>query len=124
MSTLKGDFLSGSGYQVWEPSPNVVKAVLAAIVQRRQDLECLLVAPPAPQEHAPEVIVDKVDWLYMPTSKPSRVKYATYRDSDDEFVWANYHTSRILSGLDWLRVTYRSLARRPEVWGPHIDFQV
>ena len=59
----------------------------------------------------------------MATSKPSRVRYAAYRKADDEFVWANYHASKILSGLDRFKVTYESLARRPKVWGPHIDLQ-
>ena len=121
MSILKGDFLPGSGYQVWEPSPKMVKAVLTAIMRERQDPKCLLEAPPTSQERSPEFIVDKVDWPYMSTSKPLRVKYAAYRKAEDEFVRADYHTSRIPSGLDRLKVTYGSLSRRPEVWGPHID---
>ena len=124
MSTLEGDFPPHSGYQVWEPSPKMVEAVLTAIMRERQDPKCLLEAPPAPQERSPDFIVDKVDWPCMPTSKPSRVRYATYRKAGDEFVQANYHTSRILSGLDRLKVTYRSLSRHPGVRGLHIDLHV
>ena len=59
----------------------------------------------------------------MPTFKPSRVKYAAYRKADNEFVQADYHVSRIPSGLDQLKVTYENLIRRPEVWGPHLCLQ-
>ena len=68
-------------------------------------------------------MADKVDWPCMPTSKPFCVKYAVYRKADDEFVWADYHSSKIPSGLDRLKVTYGNLSRRPKVWGPRIDLQ-
>ena len=70
MSTLEGALPTGSGYQVWEPSPKMVEAVLTVIVQKRQNTECLLVTPPAPQEHAPNFFIDKVDWPCIPASKP------------------------------------------------------
>ena len=54
----------------------------------------------------------------MPTSKPSRVKFGTYKKADDEFVSANLCASRVPSGLDRLKVTYGSLGRRRRVWGP------
>ena len=76
-----------------------------------------------PQEGSSNFMADKVDWPCMPTSKPFRVKYAAYRKADDEFVWADYHTSRIPFGLDRLKVTYGNLSRRPKMWGPCIDFQ-
>ena len=101
----------------------MVKAVLKAIMHERQDLECLLEARPTPQKPSSKSIVNKVDWSCMPTSKPSRVKYATYRKADDEFVRADYHTSRIPPGLNRLKVTYGNLSRRPKVWGLHIDLQ-
>ena len=101
----------------------MVKTVINAIIRERQDPECLQEAPPAPQEGVPDFMVDNVDLPCMSTSKPSRVKYAAYRKADDKFVWAVYHTSRIQSGLDRLKVTYGSLSCRPEVWGPHIDLQ-
>ena len=99
----------------------MVKAVINAIMRERQDPECLLEAPPASQERSSDFIVDKVDWPCMPTSKPSRVKYAAYRKADDGFVWAGYHMIRSPSSLKRLKATYGSLSSRPEVWGPHID---
>ena len=100
-----------------------IEAALKAIMRERQDPECLLEAFPVPQERSYKFIVDKVDWPCMPASTPSRVKYTAYRKADNEFVRANYHTSRILSGLGRLKVIYGTLGCRPKVWGPHIDLQ-
>ena len=86
MNTLEDDFPPGSGYQVWDPSLHIVKAVLKAIIHKRQYPVCLLEAQLAPQEPSSEFIFDKVDWPQMPTAKPSRVKYATYRKAANEFV--------------------------------------
>ena len=67
----------------------MVKAEIDAIMRERQDPECLLEEPPAPQKSSSNFIVDKVGWPCMPTSKPSRVKYAAHRKADDEFVRAD-----------------------------------
>ena len=98
----------------------MVKAVSNAIMHERQFPECLLEAPPTPQESSSDFMVHKVDWPCMPTSNPSIVKYAAYMKADNEFVRSDYHASRIPSGLDRLKVTYRHLSRCPEVWGPHL----
>ena len=102
----------------------MVKAVISVIMRERQDPECLLETPPAPQERSSDFIVDKNDWLCMPTSKPSHLRYTAYKKADNAFVCADYHTSRLPSGLDRLKVTYGNLRRRPEAWGPHIDPKV
>ena len=44
----------------------MVKAVINAIMRERQDPECLLEAPPAPQERSSDFIVDKVGVGSMP----------------------------------------------------------
>ena len=98
----------------------MVTVVINTIMRERQDPECLLYAPPAPQIRYSNFMVVKVGWPCMPTSKPSRVKYSAYRKADNEFVPADCHASRIPSGLDRLKVTYGNLRRRPEVWGPHL----
>ena len=118
MTSLSKHFPSGPGYQVWEPSPDFVEATLAALMQKRQPLESLLVPPPPPQQRSLTFSLDPIEWPSMPTSKPSRVKYGTYKKADDEFVTADLRASRIPSGLDRLKVTYGSLGRRRHVWGP------
>ena len=118
VTSLATHFPSGTGYQVWEPSPAFVEATLAALVQRRQPLKSVLVPPSPPQQRAPSFSLDPIEWPSMPTSKPSRVKYATYKKAADEFVSADLRASRVPSGLDRLKVTYGSLGRRPRVWGP------
>ena len=54
----------------------------------------------------------------MPASKPSCIKFGTYKKADNEFVSADLCASRVPSGLDRLKVTYGSLGQRPHVWGP------
>ena len=67
------------------------------------------------------MVANELEWPSIPTSKPSRVKYATYKKANDEFIREDYHTHRIPSGLDRLKVTYGRLARRPDVWGPGLE---
>ena len=57
----------------------------------------------------------------IPTSKPYRVKYATYNKANNEFIREDYHTHCIPSGLDRLKVTYGRIARCPDVWGPMLE---
>ena len=118
MTSLAKHFPSGSDYQVWEPSPAFVEVTLAALMQKRQPLESLLVPPPPPQQRDRTFYLDPIEWLSMPTSKPSRIKYGAYKKADDEFVSADLCARKIPSGLDRLKVTYGSLNRRPHVWGP------
>ena len=105
MGTLESHFPSGSGYQIWDPAPQFVEAVLMALVRKRQSPECLLVEPPLAQQQTPGMVANELEWPSIPTSKPSRVKYATYKKANDEFIREDYHTHRIPSGLDRLKVT-------------------
>ena len=118
MTSLERHLPSGSGYQIWEPSPTFVEATLTALKQKRQPLESLLVPPSPPKRVAQTVSLDPIEWPSMPTSKPSRVKFDTYKKADDEFVSTDLRADRIPSGLNRLKVTYGSLNRRPHVWGP------
>ena len=118
MASLERHFPSGSGYQIWEPSPSFVEATLAALMRKRQPLESVLVPPPPPQQRAVAFSLDPIEWPSMPTSKPSCVKFGTYKKADDEFVSANLCARRVPSGLDRLKVTYGLLGRRTHVWGP------
>merc|ERR1712095_252172 len=110
MASLKRHFPPGSGYQIWEPLPSFVKATLAALTRKQQPLESSLVPPPPPQQRAFAFSLDPIEWPSMPTSKPSRVKFGTYKKANDEFVSADLQANRIPSGLDRLKVTYRSLS--------------
>ena len=81
---------------------------------KRAEEERLLVEPPAAQEPALGLSLDKVEWPSMPSSKPSRVKYDVYKNADGKFVQGDYQPHRIPSGLDRLKVTYGCLDRRPD----------
>ena len=68
MASLEGHFPPESGNQVWEPSPNFVEAVLAALERKRQPPESVLVVPPPAQKRAASLPVDEVEWPSMPVS--------------------------------------------------------
>ena len=118
LDTLRPYLPPGSGSQIWHPSPKFVDAILAALLQRRQDPENLLVVPPPARDTAPGPPSDKLDWPSIPTSKPSKIKHGVYVTSNNEFVRLNLRSHAIPSGLDRLKVPYGHLPRRREVWGP------
>ena len=118
MASLEGHFPPESGWQVWEPSPKFVKAVLAALERKRQPPESVVVAPLPAQQRAAGLPVDEIEWPSMPTSKPDSVSYGLYRKADDEFVRGDLCASRVPTGLERLKVTYGRLGRRRRFWGP------
>ena len=118
MASLEGHFPPESGWQVWEPSPKFIEAVLAAILRKRQPPESLLVVPSPAQPRVAGLPVDEIEWPSMPTAKPASVSYGRCRKADDEFVRGDLCASRVPTGLERLKVTYGRLGRRPRFWGP------
>ena len=117
-ASLKSHLPEHSAPQVWNPSPQVVSAVIAALLKKRQPPSSLLVEPPAPVPSSPASCQVKLQWPSVPLSKPSKTKYHAYKKSDEEFKPENLLPLAIPSGLERLKVTYGSLRRRPLVWGP------
>ena len=74
--------------------------------------------PPPAQQRAAGLPVDKVEWPSVPAAKPASISYGRYRKVDDEFVRGDLCASRVPSGLEWLKVSYGRLGRRPRIWGP------
>ena len=118
VDTLQPYLPRDSSHQVWYPSPKFVDAILAALLQKRQDPEGLLVVPPAARHHVPGLPLDKLTWPSMPTSKPFKLKHGVYVTLENNFVRANLHSHAIPSGLDRLKVPYGHLTRCREVLGP------
>ena len=108
------------GYQTWTPSPEIASSVITALLKKPSKPESLLVAPKAPSQPGSNGKNMSLNWPSIPFSKPSRTKYQSYKSSLTEFVPANLQPKAIPSGLDRLKITYGSLARRSSVWGPKI----
>jgi hypothetical protein len=117
-ASLKAHLPEHSSPQVWNPSPQVVSAVIAALLKKRQPPSSLLVEPPAPLPASLPSCQVTLQWPSVPLSKPSKTKYQAYKKSDEEFKSENLLPHAIPSGLERLKVTYGSLQRRPSVWGP------
>lgn len=122
LTTSLGPYLPQSGlYQVWTPSPQIVSAVTSALLKQQSKRESLLVEPPTPTQHGASGSVSPLSWASIPFSKPSKTKYHSFKSSPNEFVVGNLHPGAIPSGLDRLKITYGSLARRSSIWGPRIS---
>ena len=114
-------YLPQSGlYQVWTPSSQIVSAVISALLKQPSKRESLLVEPPAPTQPGTSGLDSPLTWASTPFSKPSRTKYHSFKSSPSEYVLENLHPTAIPSGLDRLKITYGSLARRSSTWGPTI----
>ena len=114
-----GPYLPQNGmYQVWTPSKQIVSAVTSALLKRQSKRESLLVEPPPPTQPGDSGSVTPMTWASVPFSKPSKTKYHSFKSLPNEFVLENLHPTAIPSGLDRLKITYGSLARRSSTWGP------
>ena len=107
------------GYQVWTPSPQIVSAVISALLRKRSQRESLLVVPPMPTLSGTYgSISSPLSWASTPFSKPSKTKFQSFKSSPNEFVAENLLPANVQFGLDRLKITYGSLHRRSSTWGP------
>jgi hypothetical protein len=106
--------------QVWTPSAQVVDAVIAALLKKRQSPESILQTPPQAGTRAQSTTLSSQEllWPSSPLSKPSSTKYNSYKKSHDEFISQHLQPQAIPSGLTRLKVSYGSIPRRKLVWGP------
>ena len=110
----------GAGYQVWEPSPQILEAVTTALINKRQAPESVVVTPPPVEARAHPLDCSRavIEWPSTPFSKPAATRYDAYKTSDAEFDRASLNSGAIPSSLERLKVTYGAIHRRPAVWGP------
>ena len=111
------------GFQIWDPTPQVVTSVFSALHKKRSPPESLTVEPTAPTP--PILIVNgiptlnpSISWASNPLSKPSRTKYQPYKSMQNEFVLKDLQAAAIPSSLNRLKITYGELNRRSMTWGP------
>jgi hypothetical protein len=117
-SQLKPFFPQNVGYQLYHPSPQIVSAVISALLRKQSSRESLLVEPKPPTQYGNSGSSSPLKWASTPFSKPSRTKYQSYKSLDNEFVLENLQPTEIQSGLDRLKITYGTLPRRSSTWGP------
>ena len=106
------------GCQRWTPSEPTVSAVISALLKQPSCRESLQDAPQALPLPGASGSSSPMTWASTPFSKPSKTKYHSYKSSPTEFISENLQPAAIPSGLDRLKITYGTLARRSYVWGP------
>lgn len=114
------DYLpANTSCQVWTPTESVVSAVIAALLQKRQQPQALLIAPPEPTPYCHQVATQAtLQWPSTPYAKPSSTRYTSYKKSTTEFKLADLTQRAIPSSLDRLKVPYGAIRRRRPIWGP------
>jgi hypothetical protein len=98
--------------------PKVTSCVISALLRRPCSPESLLVEPKQPRPHGLAGKGSVCSWPSIPFSKPSKVKYHSYRSLPNVFELEKLHQKDVPSALERLRITYGTLAKRSLVWGP------
>ena len=106
------------GCQRWTPSKPIVSAVISALLKLPSCRESLQDAQQAPPQPGANGLSSPMTWASTPFSKPSKTKYHSYKSSPTEFISENLQPAATPSGLDRLKITYGTLARRSYMWGP------
>ena len=98
--------------------PKVTSCVISALLKRPCSPASLLVEPKQPKPHGLAGKGSVCFWPSIPFSKPSKVKYHSYRSLPNVFELEKLHQKDVPSALERLRITYGTLAKRSLVWGP------
>jgi hypothetical protein len=120
ISSLSSHLPQHIGCQRWTPSKPIVSAVISALLKQPSCRESLQDVPPAPPQPGTNGSSSPLTWASTPFSKPSKTKYLSYKSSPTEFISENFLPAAVPSGLDRLKITYGTLARRSYTWGPTI----
>ena len=107
-----------NGLQIYQPSSEMISAVISALHRKQPRRKSLLVEPPPATRLGDSGSSSQLSWPLTPFSKPSKTKYQSYKSSHNEFVRENLQQPAIQSGLDRLKITYGSLHKRSLQWGP------
>ena len=117
ISYFNSTFSKNISFRHVQISSPMLSAVTSALRKKTCSMESLLVVPPAPIPIGASGRTSQLKWASTPFSKPSRIKYQSYKSSDDEFVLENLQQGKIQSSLDRLKITYGQLDRRSSTWG-------
>ena len=98
--------------------PKVISCVISALLKKPCSPESLLVEPKLPSPPGDAGKPSAWEWPSIPYSKPSRVKYQSYRSLPNVFEQEKLLQKDVPSALERLRITYGTLAKRSLVWGP------
>jgi hypothetical protein len=105
-------------YLLVQPTSKMRSSVISALRRKTCSVESLLVEPTAPVPIGQNGAPSPINWASIPYSKPSKVKYPSFRSSSTEFDKENWQPKGIKSSLARLKSTYGLLHRRTSPWGP------
>jgi hypothetical protein len=116
LSHLTSLFQQNTSFRLVNLPSTTLSCVIFALQRRRSNVASLLVEPPVPTLTGHNGSSSQLNWASTPFSKPSRIKYLSYKSSSTEFVPELLQQKEIQSGLDRLKITYGQLPRRSCCW--------
>ena len=120
ISSFNSTFSQNTSFRHVQIASPMLSAVTCALREKTCSMESLLVVPPAPILIGASGRNSQLEWASTPFSKPSRIKYQSYKSSADEFILENLQQTKLQSSLDRLKITYGQLDRRSSTWGSKI----
>ncbi len=109
-----------TSYKLVSPRPETISSVISALHKKTCNVESLLVEPPPPTPTGQSGFSSAISWMSTPYSKPSSIKYPSFKSSSTEFDMESVQPTGIRSSLEQLKSTYGQLHRRTSPWGPRI----
>ena len=107
-----------TSFQLLQPKPETVSAVISALQRKQCKPESVLVEPNPPTQHGSNGPNTVVSWPSIPYSKPSKIPYQSYKSSPYEFDKECLQPQDHKYALEQLKITYGSLGKRSRVRGP------
>jgi hypothetical protein len=118
LSYFNSSYQQSLPYLLVHPTSRMSSSVISALRKKTCSVESLLVAPTPPTHIGQSGASSQLSWASTPYSKPSKVKYPSFKSSSIALEEENWQPEEIKSSLDRLRSTYGQLHRRTSPWGP------
>lgn len=116
LTTISSLLPQKPSFKLWTPSQQITSAVTSALRKKMLKPESVLVEPP-PVTHIGEFGQSLLPaWASIPYSKPSRIRYPSFKSSAADFIPEHYQPAAIPFALDRLKTTYGQLDKRSSCW--------
>ena len=118
LSHFNSHYPQKQSYKLVNPSLQLLSYVTSALRKQTFTKEFLLDDPPPPTLTGPNGLSTPLHWASTPFSKPSKIKFPSFKSSSDGFAQDHLQPSNVRSSLARLKTTYGLLPRRTLQWGP------
>ena len=121
LSYFNQNYSQSQSYLHVTPTSQMSSAVISALRSKTCSVASLLVDPAPPAATGLSGSSTPISWASTPYSKPSKIKYPSFKSSYAAFAQESWLPADVRSSLARLRSTYGLLHRRTSPWGPLIQ---